>query len=127
MNRHAMYLRSIDGGEETNDLIRGKGTTRKIIEGIHLLRDHSLGMRNGFPKIVVNYCVDEHNPGDIDRVTPIAREVVRSSLITISAGSCLRRKGTSTTAFWRPIRRQTHERLDRLGHHEQLREDQRRD
>ena len=79
MNRHAMYLRSIDGGEETNDLIRGKGTTRKIIEGIHLLRDHSLGMRNGFPKIVVNYCVNEHNPGDIDRVTPIAREVVRSS------------------------------------------------
>jgi sulfatase maturation enzyme AslB (radical SAM superfamily) len=76
MNRHVFYLLSIDGGEETNDKIRGKGVTGKIIESIDLLREKCLEKGTGLPKIFINYTICEHNkPEDVDEITEIARRL----------------------------------------------------
>ncbi len=75
VNRHTFYLLSIDGGHEANDRIRGKGTTEKIIKNIRALRAKCAEMGTGLPKILVNYCVNEHNPDDIDSIGRVAKEV----------------------------------------------------
>lgn len=74
-NRHLVYLLSIDGGEETNDRIRGAGVLKKITEGLVELRRECLAQRTGRPKLVINYCVNEHNPDDIEAIVEVAREL----------------------------------------------------
>lgn len=75
INKHSFYLLSIDGGEETNDYIRGKGTTGKIINSVKALEEECLRQKKGLPKIIVNYCVNEHNLEDIDLIASVAQQV----------------------------------------------------
>lgn len=75
INRHTLYLLSIDGGEETHDNIRGQGTLAKVRKGMMELRSFSREVGTGLPKIIINYCVNEHNPEDIDEISKVAREL----------------------------------------------------
>ena len=75
INPHALHLLSIDGGRRTNDRIRGEGTTETIIRGVKALGQACRERGTGRPKIIINYCVNEHNPEDVDEVLDIAREI----------------------------------------------------
>ncbi len=74
INKHTFYLLSIDGGAETNDYIRGKGITDKIIKSIKELEESCIKQKSGLPKLIVNYCVNEYNLEDIDNITSVAKE-----------------------------------------------------
>lgn len=74
-NPYVVYLLSIDGDEKTNDNIRGEGVTRKIRDGIKALQKRCRELGTGPVRIIVNYCVAEHNPDAADTIVPIAREL----------------------------------------------------
>ncbi len=75
INRHVAYYISIDGGEDTNDKIRGKGATQKIIEQVDCLRQACAKAGTGLPKIMINYCLCEHNPQALDDVESVAHRL----------------------------------------------------
>lgn len=75
INRHTFFLVSMDGGKETHDKIRGKGVAEKVIESVRLFREECIKQNMGTPKIIVNYCVCEHNLEDIEHIINLAKEL----------------------------------------------------
>lgn len=74
-NKQIVYLLSIDGDDQTNDLIRGAGVTEKIRDGIKLLNQYCAELGTGAVKIMINYCVTEDNIDAVNAIAEIAREM----------------------------------------------------
>ncbi len=75
LNRHMVFFVSVDGGRETHAKIRGEGVLEKAIDGVRKLREECLRAGTGLPKLMLNYTLSEHNPGDVDAVGLMAREM----------------------------------------------------
>lgn len=75
INRHAFYLLSIDGGAVDNDKVRGKGVTAKIRHNVAVLAEECKRQKTGYPKLIINYCLSEHNTSAIEDVVSVAREI----------------------------------------------------
>lgn len=56
---------SIDGLEETNDFIRGKGSFKKALEAIDLIKKYK---NNKFPTVGINFTIIDYN---IDQILPM--------------------------------------------------------
>ena len=75
INPQIFYILSFDGGPATNDRIRGQGVSARIMENVRELRARCHAQHTGDPKLLVNYCLSEHNPDDIDGVLQVARQM----------------------------------------------------
>jgi MoaA/NifB/PqqE/SkfB family radical SAM enzyme len=73
---NAIYYVSIDGGQKTNDKIRGDGTFQKIKENLEGLKANYLEQSGLMPYLSMNLCVSEcFKPLDIVQAYRIAREL----------------------------------------------------
>lgn len=74
--KNAVYYVSIDGGQKTNDRIRGSGTYQKVKENLQSLKESYLERSGILPYLSMNLCVSEYiKPADIIQAYRIAREL----------------------------------------------------
>jgi len=74
--KNVMYIVSVDGDQDTNDRIRGRGTFRRIKENLANLRKSCLEQSGVMPLLSMNFCISEYVvPTDIARAYEAAREL----------------------------------------------------
>lgn len=74
--RNVMYIVSVDGDQDTNDRIRGRGTFRRIKENLASLKKSCLEQSGIMPLLSMNFCISEYVvPSDIVRAYEAAREL----------------------------------------------------
>jgi MoaA/NifB/PqqE/SkfB family radical SAM enzyme len=73
-NLALLLLLSIDGDEETHDMIRGKGRFRQAKEGLAELFEIRRSRNMTLPFVTMNFVVCEYNPDVIEKVYHVAQE-----------------------------------------------------
>jgi sulfatase maturation enzyme AslB (radical SAM superfamily) len=74
--KNAMYIVSIDGDQDTNDRIRGKGTFQRIKDNLANLKECCLEESGLMPLLSMNFCVSEYIvPSDILKAYKAAKEL----------------------------------------------------
>ncbi|MHC4693512.1 MAG: radical SAM protein [Planctomycetota bacterium] len=82
--KNAMYIVSIDGDQDTNDRIRGKGTFQRIKENLANLKECCLEESGLMPLLSMNFCISEYIvSSDIIRAYKAAKEL---GLLNINYG-----------------------------------------
>lgn len=82
--KNAMYIVSIDGDQDTNDRIRGKGIFQRVKDNLANLKKSCLEESGLMPLLSMNFCISEYIvSSDIIRAYKAAREL---GLLNINYG-----------------------------------------
>ena len=82
INRRTTYQVSLDGGEEKNDAIRGKGVSERAIRNLDALAEACRKQGTGRPKININFLL--HGGNDADDVRGVLQMAKRVGAFIVS-------------------------------------------